>query len=315
MNVLLVNSNQSFKSAVTSSLKGYKPKLFLSEGIDNALVDIQKNSIQVAIINWASGDFDIEALCRRIRKIKSNRFFYLLVVTAREREGAIEKFLQAGANDFIFKPFGKEELLSRMKIAERIVKLEEELIRSKKRMLTLVKEDPVTGLFNRRSLLDEVLKEMGRASREMQYISAMVASITNFKELVELHGIAVMDELLVECGRRIKVSCRPYDKLGRYTVSDFLIFLPGSGKNNAEKVAKRIISAFSKKPLVVNDTKVQVSLAIGIAELDPNQISKNNSVDSNLLNDLVLDALIKKTELAVKRAIRMGSNKIEVFMD
>ncbi len=205
--------------------------------------------------------------------------------------------------------------MSRMKIAERIIKLEEELTRSKKKMLTLVKEDPVTGLFNRRSLLDEVLKEMGRASREMKYISAMVTSITNFKELVELHGIAVMDELLVECGRRIKVSCRPYDKLGRYTVSDFLIFLPGSGKNNAEKVAKRIISAFSKKPLAVNDMKVQVSLAIGIAELDPDQISKNNSVDSNLLNDLVLDALIKKSELAVKRAIRLGSNKIEIFID
>jgi two-component system, cell cycle response regulator len=315
MNVLLVNSNQSFKSAVASSLKGFKPKLFVSEGIDNALVDIQKNSIQVVVINWASGDFDIEGLCRKIRKIKTNRFFYLLVVTAREREGTIEKFLQAGANDFVFKPFGKEELLSRMKIAERIIKLEEEVVRSKKKMLTLVKEDPVTGLFNRRSLLDEVLKEMGRASREMKYISAMVVSITNFKELVDLHGISAMDEILVECGRRIKVSCRPYDKLGRYTVSDFLIFLPGSGKNNAEKVAKRIITAFTKKPLVANDVKMQISLAIGIAELDPKQISNNNSVDSNLLNDLVLDALIKKSELAVKNAIRMGTNKIQVFLD
>ncbi|HOT46423.1 MAG TPA: diguanylate cyclase [Spirochaetota bacterium] len=315
MNVLLVNSNQSFKSAVSSSLKGYKPKLVVSEGIDNVLADIQKNNIQVAIINWASGDFDIESLCRRIRKIKSNRFYYLLVVTTREREGAIEKFLQAGANDFIFKPFGKEEILSRMKIAERIIKLEEEMQRNKKKMLTLVKEDPVTGLFNRRSLLDEVLKEMGRASREMKYISAMVTSITNFKELIELHGIAVMDEVLVECGRRMKVSCRPYDKIGRYTVSDFLIFLPGSGKHNAEKVAKRIIAAFAKKPLVINDSRMQISLSIGVAELDPKQIAKNNSVDSNLLNDLVLDALIKKSELAVKRAIRMGNNKIEVFMD
>ncbi len=315
MNVLLINSNQSLKSAVTSSLKGYKPKIFISEGIDNALADIQKNNIQVAIINWSSGDFDVEALCRKIRKIKSSRYFYLLVVTAREREGAIEKFLQAGANDFVFKPFGKDELLSRMKIAERIIKLEEEVLRGKKKMLTLVKEDPVTGLFNRRSLLDEVLKEMGRASREMKYISAMVASITNFKELMDRNGNAVMDEILVECGRRMKISCRPYDKLGRYTVSDFLIFLPGSGKGNAEKVAKRIISAFSRKPLVIHDVKMDISLAIGIAELDPKQISKSNSVDSNLLNDLVLDALLKKTELAVKRALRMGNNKIEIFLD
>ncbi|MBP7734501.1 MAG: diguanylate cyclase [Spirochaetes bacterium] len=315
MNVLLVNSNQSFKSAVTSSLKGYKPKLFVSDKIDDVPVDIQKNAVQTVIINWASGDFDIDTLCRRIRKIKTSKYIFILVVTAREREGGIEKFLQAGANDYVFKPFGKDEMLSRMKIAERIIKIEEELMRSKKKMLTLVKEDPVTGLFNRRSLLDEVLKEMGRAARETKYISAMVATITNFKEMVDLHGISVMDEVLVESGRRIKVSCRPYDKLGRYTVSDFLIFLPGSGRGNAEKVAKRIMSAFTKKPIDVNDLKLQINLAIGIAELDPTQISKNNSVDSNLLNDLVLDALIKKTELAVKRAMRSGNNKIEVFLD
>lgn len=315
MNVLLINNNQSFKSAVSSSFKGYKPKIFISDSIEGALVDIQKNGIQMVVINWSTGDFDIEGLCRRIRKLKSNKFVHILVVTTREREGNVEALIQAGANDFVFKPFGKDELLCRMKIAERNIKLEEDALRNKKKMLTLVKEDPITGLYNRRSLLDEILKEMGRASREMKYISSMVASITNFKEMVELHGIAIMDEALVECGRRMKVSCRPYDKLGRYTVSDFLIFLPGSGKHNAEKVAKRIISAFTKKPVIIKDLRLQLVLAIGIAELDPKQISKNNSVDSHLLNDLVLDALIKKSELAVKRAIRLGSNKIEVFLD
>lgn len=315
MNILLVNNNQSFKTAVSSSLKGYKSKIIVSQGTENALVDIQKHSIQIAIINWSRGDFDIESLCRRIRKIKTNKTVYLLVVAVRENENSIEKILQSGANDFIFKPFGKGEMMARMRIAERIIKMEDEILRNKKRMLTLVKEDPITGLFNRRSLLDEVLKEMGRASREVKYISALMASIINFKELTDIHGMPIMEEILVECGRRMKSSCRPYDKLGRYTVSDFLLFLPDSGRSNAEKVAKRIITSIVKKPFVIKDTSIKISLAFGISELDPKQISKSNTVDSNLLNDLILDSLIKRSEMAVKRAIRLGENRIEVLVD
>ena len=315
MNILLINNNQSFYNAVNSSLKKHKAKMFVSDGIENALVDVQKFTIQVALINWSKGDFDIEALCKRIRKIKMNRYVHLLVVTTRDREDMLEKLMDAGASDFIFKPFGKVELISRIKIAEHILKLEEEIIRNKRKIMKLVKEDPVTGLLNRRSLLDELLKEMGRASREMKYMSALMASITNFKELAEVHGMSAMDEVLDECGRRMKTSCRPYDKLGRFTVSDFLLFLPDSGKSNAEKVGRRIMSSIVKKPIFVKDDKIQLSLSIGIAELDPTQISKSNTVDSNLLNDLILDALIKKSEMAVKRALRTGGDKIEIYMD
>jgi two-component system cell cycle response regulator len=315
MNILLINNNQSFKTAVSTSLKGYKSKIIVSQGTENALVDIQKHSVQVGIINWSRADFDIEGLCRQIRKIKTNKPIYLLVVAAREREDSIDNILQSGASDFIFKPFGKGEMLARMRIAERIIRMEDEILRNKKRMLTLVKEDPITGLFNRRSLLDEVLKEMGRASRDVKYISALMASITNFKELTDLHGMPVMEDILVECGRRMKASCRPYDKLGRYTVSDFLLFLPDSGRSNAEKVAKRIIASIVKKPFVIKGTNIKISLAFGISELDPKQISKSNTVDSNLLNDLILDSLIKRSEMAVKRAIRLGENKIEVLVD
>ncbi|OHD64560.1 MAG: hypothetical protein A2176_08500 [Spirochaetes bacterium RBG_13_51_14] len=315
MNILLINNNQSFYNAVISSLKSYKSKITVSKGIDNALVDIQKHTIHIGIINWSRGDFDIEALCSRIRKIKMNRSLFLLVVATRDREEKIGKILEAGASDFIFKPFGTHELQSRIKIAEKTIRLEEDLQKNKRKMMKLAKEDPVTGLFNRRSLLDEIIKEMGRASREMKFISALMTSITNFKELVDLHGMTAMDEILDECGRRMKTSCRPYDKVGRYTVSDFLLFLPDSGKSNAEKVAKRIISSIVKKPLYVKDSRMNLTLAMGIAELDPKQISKNNSVDSNLLNDLILDSLIKKSEMAVKRAMRLGVNRIEVFIE
>jgi diguanylate cyclase (GGDEF)-like protein len=313
MNLLLINYSQSFHSAVLNSLKNYKAKIIVSEGIDNALMEIQKYNINIAIINWSTGDFDIEELCKKIRKFKHTKYIYILLVISRDREEYISGILDAGANDFVFKPFGKNELVSRIKIADKVIRLEEEIIRNKKRILKLVKEDPITGLYNRRSLLDEALKEMGRAAREMKFISALMTDITNFNEINNKHGLSIMDELLHECGRRLKTSCRPYDKIGRFSISDFLVFLPDSGKGNAEHVAKRIITSIAKKPFYIKGNKISFSLAIGISELDPEEISKNNTVDSNLLNDIILDGLIKKSDMAVKEALKKGENRVEVF--
>src|SRR3990172_6508839 len=303
MNLLLVSDLKSFHSAVLNALKNYKVKIITSEEVGNALVEIQKYNINIVLVNWSAGDLNIEELCKKIRKFKHTRYIYVLVLVSREREEYIAGFLEAGANDFVFKPFGKDELISRIRIAEKIIKLEEDMLKNKKRIMKLVKEDPVTGLYNRRSLLDEALKEMGRASREMKFISALIINISYFNELATRYGLPVMEELLHESSRRLKTSCRPYDKIGRYTVSDFLLFLPDSGKLNAENVARRIIASMVKKPFYIKGNKINLALAVGISELDPKEISKNNTVDSNLLNDLILDALIKKADTAVKKAL------------
>ncbi|OHD69555.1 MAG: hypothetical protein A2W19_00665 [Spirochaetes bacterium RBG_16_49_21] len=315
MNLLLVNNTKSFHSAVLNALKNYKVKIITSEEVGNALVEIQKYNINIVLVNWSAGDLNIEELCKKIRKFKHTRYIYVLVLVSREREEYIAGFLEAGANDFVFKPFGKDELISRIRIAEKIIKLEEDMLKNKKRIMKLVKEDPVTGLYNRRSLLDEALKEMGRASREMKFISALIINISYFNELATRYGLPVMEELLHESSRRLKTSCRPYDKIGRYTVSDFLLFLPDSGKLNAENVARRIIASMVKKPFYIKGNKINLALAVGISELDPKEISKNNTVDSNLLNDLILDALIKKADTAVKKALKLGDNRITVFAD
>lgn len=315
MNIHLINNNQSFQNAVSSSLRGYRSKLTGSAGVDDALAEIQKNNADIVLINWSRSDFDIAVICGKIRKLKHHKYIYIMVVLTREREDEIEDFMAAGADDFIFKPFGKYELLARVRMAVEIIKVKEDVVKNKKKIIKMVKEDPVTGLLNRRTLMDEVLKEMGRASRELKYISALMINISNFKALDEKYGNQVMDQLLEELGRRMKKSCRPYDKIGRYGIADFLLFLPDSVKNNAVKVARRMMSSIIKKPFILDKDKIDFVLVMGISELDPKEISKNNSIDSNLMNDLILDALIKKSEIALKIAHRHGGSKIEVFMD
>ena len=91
MNLLLINYSQSFHSAVLNSLKNYKAKIIVSEGIDNTLIEIQKYNINIAVINWSTGDFDIKELCKKIRKFKHTKYIYILLVISRDREESYQR--------------------------------------------------------------------------------------------------------------------------------------------------------------------------------------------------------------------------------
>jgi diguanylate cyclase (GGDEF)-like protein len=122
-----------------------------------------------------------------------------------------------------------------------------------------------------------------------------------------------VENILSEFGRRLRSSCRPYDMVGRYGISEFLLFVPGAGTHNAEKVARRIISAVNKKAFYARGRRVNIFITIGISELDPKEIAKDNKVDDHLINDLILDSLIKRTEIAVKKASKQKGSSIEIY--
>ncbi len=313
MKILLVNSTKSFYNAVQQSIGDQGHKVTESEGTENAVEDIQSFDCDAVIVNWANEDFDIESLCRKIKKIKRPRYLYVIVVTKRDKQDALIGIIKAGGDDFIFKPFGREELLARLEITKHYIKLENSVKDSRKKVLKFVKEDHHTGLLNRRSLMDEVLKEMGRSSREMKFMSCIMTDISNFKDITEKYGAEAGDQLLFDFSTRLKSSCRPYDKLGRYGISNFIVFLPDTGKRNAHKVADRILDSTTSKPFILNDNKVPATISIGIAELDPNDVAKSNHVDDHLMNDLILDSLIRRSELAMQKAAKGGKNLIEVY--
>lgn len=315
MNILLVNSNPSFRSAVNDSLKA--PALNFIECDDESCYvhdAVQKHGIQLVIVNATQGDLDLAGLCRSIRRLRQARYCYILLVSTRDRQAAIDEALNAGADDFLYKPFSPGELTSRFTVAQRRMKVARDLSSAQKKTIKLAKEDPLTSLLNRRALMDAVLREMGRASREMKFIAALMVTIANFKNITDAHGPAISDDVLAEFGLRMRSSCRPYDEVGRFGITEFLLVLPGAAQKQARTVADRIIRTISRKPFFIKGTKIEVTVAIGIAELNPREIAQNNRVDGTLLNDLILDALIKRGEMAMKKAERTGQghNAVEV---
>ncbi|MBN1533680.1 MAG: diguanylate cyclase [Spirochaetes bacterium] len=313
MKILLVNHTKSLLTAITQSLVDAAYSINLAEGINTIVEDIQRHNSQVVIINWTKADFDINGICKRVKKIKHTKYLYLIIIADRVDQKRLLETIDAGADDVIFKPFGMEELQIRMQVAKKAIKLEEAVKKFRKEMIKFAKEDPHTNLLNRRSLLDEALKEMMRASRESKYISSIMANITNFKELTENYGSEAGDRILLEFSRRLRASCRPYDKMGRIGISDFLLILPDTGIDNARSVADRMMETITISPLPVEGERLKVTLAIGVSELNPSDIAKNDHADKHLMNDLILDSLLRRSELALQKATERGKNSIEVY--
>jgi len=88
---------------------------------------LNKNDISIALLDWVMPEIDGLELCRRLRPNKTENYTYVIILSANSSNNDMIKALDAGADDYMFKPYDLEELHSRMKAGERIVKLESTL--------------------------------------------------------------------------------------------------------------------------------------------------------------------------------------------
>ena len=107
----------------------------------------------LVISDWMMPGMDGLELCSRIRSRDKPGYTYLIILTARHKKEDLVKGLEAGADDYLVKPFDDEELRCRIKIGERIIHLE-------RRILQLANTDPLTGILTNSSLLLEDLANL-----------------------------------------------------------------------------------------------------------------------------------------------------------
>jgi diguanylate cyclase (GGDEF)-like protein len=114
--------------------------------------------------------------------------------------------------------------------------------------MKFAKEDPITGLLNRRALLDEALVEMGRSRRENKFFSAIMISLNNLRDIIERDCALKGNSLLLETAKILRKHCRTYDKIGRYGISQILLLLPDAKVEQARVSPSDIWSAWKRHP-------------------------------------------------------------------
>jgi diguanylate cyclase (GGDEF)-like protein len=205
--------------------------------------------------------------------------------------------LDAGADDYLTKPFHASELRARVRAAQRILDVHKKLIESQRELEHLATHDPLTQLWNRRAILDRLSQEAARAVRQKSLLAVFLIDVDHFKEVNDRHGHPAGDLVLCEVARRLNGALRPYDSLGRFGGEEFLIVLGVQSPADAASIAERLRTSVAAHPLNAGCGEFPVSISVGVAIA-----SGTAPIDT--------EALLHAADDALYRAKREGRNRV-----
>lgn len=257
----------------------------------------QAERFPIVISDWMMPGMDGVELCRAIRGAPSASYTYLILLTGKSGKESYIAGMEAGADDFLPKPFDPELLWIRLGVAERILDLQHALLESREALREQATRDALTGIWNRRAILEHLQRELYRMRREGGSVAVVLADLDHFKSVNDVHGHAAGDAVLQEAARRLGGSLRPYDHLGRYGGEEFLLALSGCGAAEGERVANRVRQCLSDGTIAIPGGALHVTASFGVAaaggDADPAE-------------------LIAAADRALYRAKNAGRNRVEV---
>lgn len=255
---------------------------------------------RLAILDWMMPQMSGVDLCRAIRQSPRKEYLYLILLTARGRQEDVIEGMNAGADDYITKPFDSGELKVRLHAAKRILDLQAELISAREALREQATHDFLTGLWNRLAILDILHREIARARREDKPVGVIMGDLDNFKRINDTHGHKAGDAALCETTRRMLETVRPYDLIGRYGGEEFLVVVPGCELTFAGYVAERVRARLADEPVTLPDgARVPVTISLGVA-------AKRGAGEDEV------DSLIHLADEALYAAKKAGRNRVEL---
>jgi two-component system cell cycle response regulator len=235
----------------------------------------------VAILDWIMPGINGPELCRKIRGRKDCPYVYIVMLTGRNNPEDLIAGLDAGADDYLTKPFHLGELDARLRAGKRIVDLQNELISARETLRIQTRQDPLTQILNHGAIVDTLRREIDRTHREHQPLSLILADLDGFKNVNDSYGHVAGDYVLVEVARRMRLCLRSYDAIGRYGGEEFLMVLPNTEAAQAVRLAERVRVAVSQEPFRVHDVDLTVTVSQGVTTwTDPCPIASERLIQS-----------------------------------
>ncbi len=218
---------------------------------------------RIAILDWMMPEMDGIDVCRRVRALDTRQPPYVILLTALGEKGHMMTGFEAGADDYVGKPYDPAELRARIEVGRRLVELNEELIETQIRLEVQAHTDPLTGLRNRRAIVEMLEEELQRSSREHTRLAVGMLDIDHFKLVNDECGHAAGDDVLCELARRMESVLRPYDSVGRFGGEEFLVVMPGVSSAELGELLERLRGAASQAPFTADARDLAVTVSLG----------------------------------------------------
>jgi two-component system, cell cycle response regulator len=295
--VLVAEGDKATRFSLKETLQRWGFDVVLaSDGIEALSVLKQRTSPDLVVVNKSLPGIDGIEICRRICDSPSEHSPYILMLTTLGGGLDIVHALESGANDCLALPFAEQELRARLTVAVRMLKRQDQLIRSRDKFRDQAAKDVLTGLWSRRAILEILHAELSRADSNERTTGILLLDLDRFKSINDTHGHLAGDGVLLETGRRLSHVLRTYDSIGRYGGEEFLIVVPDADGKELIELAERVRAAVACVPVQVGRDKIGVTLSIGAA------IAR--------AGDTSTTGVIAAADAALYRAKKAGRNRI-----
>ena len=260
------------------------------------------NPPQLVVLDWIMPEMDGVEVCRNIRTHipMHEHYVYVILLTSKGSKEEVVVGMEAGADDYMVKPFDPHELRVRIRVGQRIVELHSELVSAKEALKIQVTLDSLTGLLNHGAIVERLEVELSRAQRDKRNLGVAMIDIDHFKRVNDSWGHLTGDEVLRECAKRIHSVLRDYDSVGRYGGEEFLVILPGVQGVEAKNACERVRMAIGGREMISQDNAIWVTASLGVAISDGNSSA---------------DDVIRAADVAVYQAKNLGRNRVECSTD
>ena len=258
---------------------------------------ISDNPPDIAVLDWMMPGYNGVELCRMVRKRKRQKYLYIIFLTSKDTAEDIVEGLDAGADDYIKKPFNPQELKVRIRVGKRILELQSEVLTATEMLRHRALYDSLTGVMNRQEIINNLDHEVSKWQRYQQHFSVIMSDIDNFKKFNDEHGHIVGDQVLRQVGELLRANLRSYTIIGRYGGEEFIIIVPMCTLPDAATIAERIRAKVHNNIFVTEAGNLHVSMSFGVSSTEIVE-----PVDGN--------EMIRSADKAMYQAKRQGRNLV-----
>ena len=255
---------------------------------------LESDGPRLALLDWMMPEMDGPVVCQNIRALSDRPYVYVTLLTSKDSKADLVEGLDAGADDYLTKPFNPEELKARLRTGQRILQLEDQLVTAREEMRFKATHDPLTTLWNR----GKILEALDQTLQIEQPSAVLLCDVDHFKGINDTHGHLAGDAVLREIAHRLRRAVRQDDAIGRYGGEEFLVLLTGCDQRSLLERAEQLCAKVADTGFNIEGDSISVSVSIGAVFVIGNEPRQTS------------EAILRRADNALYRAKENGRNRV-----
>jgi two-component system, cell cycle response regulator len=223
----------------------------------------------LAILDWMMPGLAGVEVCRRVRSLGSDEPPYLILLTSMTEKADIAAGLEAGADDYLAKPFDAGELRARVEVGRRLTELQARLGEARDALAQAAMHDPLTGALNRRAFAVLLSGALPEERRHGQGLALGICDVDDFKTVNDTYGHQVGDEVLCGVVRQLESGLRANDVLSRHGGDEFVVLAGHLGDADRASIAtslfERLRASVADHPIPTAAGDISITISCGVS--------------------------------------------------